>query len=78
MIPGSTEAFILNMSPGATAITWRQLLPMLKWQLYPTDAPIIPWAQMLFGYLRISKRKHHVLVKNIVPINQMWRPFTAE
>lgn len=77
-IPGSTEAYILNMTPGATAITFRQLLPMLKWQLYPTDSPIIPWAQMLFGFLRISKRKHHVLVKNIVPVNQFWRPFTAE
>ena len=77
LIPGTTEAYVLNLKAGATAITWRQLLPMLKWQLYPTDAPIIPWAQMLFGFLRISKRKHHVVIRNILPVNQMWRPHTT-
>ena len=77
-LPGSTEGYVLNLAPSATAITWRQLLPMLKWQLYPTDSPVIPWAQMLFGFLRISKRKHHVLIKNIVTSTQDWRPFTNE
>lgn len=74
-IPGCTKAFVLNMTPGATAITWRQLLPMLKFALYPTNAAVIPWAQLLFGYLRISKRKHHVLIKNILPTSAVWRPF---
>lgn len=78
IIPGSQEAYVLNLSPGDTAITFRQLLPMLKWQLYPTDSPIIPWAQMYFGFLRMSKRKQHVLVNNIVTRNQVWRPFEGE
>lgn len=78
LIPGSTEAYALNLSPGDTAITFRQLLPMLKWQLYPTDSPIIPWAQMYFGFLRMSKRKQHILVRNIITRNQVWRPFANE
>lgn len=77
LLPGSTEAYVLNLAPSATAITFRQLMPMLKWQLYPTDAPVIPWAQMIFGFLRMSKRKHHVLIRNIVPTIQEWRPFVA-
>lgn len=74
-IPGSTSAYILNMAPGAQAITWRQLLPMLKFPLYPTVSAVVPWAQLMFGYLRISKRRHHVRVKNIVPNGAQWRPF---
>jgi hypothetical protein len=76
-IPGTTKAYILNMARGATAITWRQLLPMIKFALYPTNQAIIPWAQMLFGYLRISKRRHHVVIKNILPANAVWRPFNV-
>ena len=74
-IPGTSNAFILNLTPGATAITWRQLLPMLKFPLYPTNSPVIPWAQLLFGYLRISKRRHHVWIKNILTNGQTWKPF---
>lgn len=74
-IPGTTSAYILNMTPGDMAITWRQLLPMLKFPLYPTVSAVIPWAQLMFGYLRIGKRRHHVVVKNIVPGGAKWKPF---
>lgn len=74
-IPGTSKAYMLNMASGANAITWRQLLPMLKFPLYPTNAAVIPWAQLLFGFLRIAKRKHHVVIKNILPDGAQWRPF---
>ena len=74
-IPGTTRAYILNMAPSATAITWRQLLPMVKFPLYPTTSAVIPWAQLLFGYLRISKRRHMVMLKNILTNSAQWRPF---
>lgn len=74
-IPGTTKAYVLNMAPGAQAITWRQLLPMTKFPLYPTNAATVPWAQLLFGYLRIGKRKHHVTIENIVPSGAVWKPF---
>lgn len=77
-IPGTSKAYFLNMTPGADAIAWRQLLPMLKFQLYPTNAPVLPWAQLLFGYLRLAKRRQHVVVKNVMPGGNQWRPFTAE
>lgn len=74
-IPGTTKAFILNMTPGDQAINWRQLLPMMKFPLYPTVAATIPWAQLMFGYLRITKRRHHAVIKNILPASATWRPF---
>jgi hypothetical protein len=74
-IPGTSKAYIMNLSPGSDAITWRQLLPMLKFPLYPTHSAVVPWAQLLFGYLRVAKRKHHVVIKNILPNGAVWRPF---
>jgi hypothetical protein len=74
-IPGCTEAFILNLNPGYTAMTWRKLLPLTKFQLFPVSSAIVPWALLLFGYLRISKRQQHVVIKNILPHGSAWRPF---
>lgn len=74
-IPGTTRAYVLNMSAGDHAINWRQLLPMMKFPLYPTNAAVIPWAQLMFGYLRITKRRHHAVIKNILPAKAKWKPF---
>lgn len=74
-IPGTAKAFVLNMNGGAQAINWRQYLPMTRFNLYPTASAVVPWAQMLFGYLRIGKRKHHCVIENIVPAGAVWRPF---
>lgn len=74
-IPGTTKAYGLSMGPNADAINWRQLLPMTKFPLYPTKAATIPWAQLLFGYLRLAKRRQHVVFKNIVNPAQVWKPF---
>ena len=76
-MPGTSKAFVLNMTAGMTAITWRQLLPMVKFPLYPTNSAVIPWAQLLFGYLRISKRRQHVVIKNVLPNGALWRPFNT-
>lgn len=74
-IPGTTSAYILSLNPQSQALDWRQLLPMMKFALYPTSAATIPWAQLMFGYLRVAKRKHHTRIKNIVTASQLWRPF---
>lgn len=74
-IPGTSKAYILNLSPGHHAMTWRRLLPLTKFQLFPTNAAVVPWALLMFGYLRISKRRQHVVIKNILPNGAVWRPF---
>ena len=77
-IPGAVRAGMVNMSPGADNISWRQLLPMTEFQLFPTSQPTLPWAQLLFGYLRIAKLRQNISYKNIITSSQVWRPFTAE
>jgi hypothetical protein len=79
-IPGAISVPVLNLSQGADAIGWRQFQPMTKIPL-PFGIggiPQISWFQFLFGYLRITKPKHHGFIKNIVPSKAKWRPFKAE
>jgi hypothetical protein len=78
-IPGTVSVPLLNMAPGADAIGWRQFQAMTKIPL-PFGIggmPVISWFQFLFGYLRITKPKHHGYIKNILPSNAKWRPFTV-
>jgi hypothetical protein len=76
-IPGTVSVPCLNMSPAADAIGWRQFQPMTKIPL-PFGIggmPVVSWFQFLFGYLRVTKPKHHGYIKNIVPTNATWKPF---
>lgn len=74
-IPGSTCAYLLNLKPSAHAISWKQFMPMIKIPMAAVNSPIDPWLQMICGYLRITKRRQHILIKNIVPNVMLWRPF---
>lgn len=74
-VPGTCKAYVLNLKAGSNAITWRQLLPMMRFNLYPTVSAVVPWAQLLFGYLRIAKRRQHAIITNILPASADWRPF---
>lgn len=74
-IPGTSKAYVMNLSPSDNAVIWRQLLPLTKFDLYPTAAAVIPWALLMFGYLRVAKRQHIVVIKNVLPAGVQWRPF---
>ncbi|MBT7308397.1 MAG: hypothetical protein HN842_09265 [Gammaproteobacteria bacterium] len=74
-IPGTSTAFMFNLTAGDHSITWRQLLPMMKFPLAAVNQATIPWAQLLFGYLRLAKRRHHMVIKNILPTASGWKPF---
>lgn len=74
-IPGSTIGYVLNLNPADHAISWKQYMPMLEIPMAAVRSPIIPWLQMICGYLRVTKRRQHVLVKNIVPSGALWKPF---
>lgn len=79
-IPGTVSVPLLNMDAGADAIGWRQFQPMTKIPLPfgVGGVPVYSWFQFLFGYLRVTKPKHHGLIKNILPSNAKWRPHTGE
>ena len=79
-IPGTVTVPMLNLSAGADAIGWRQFQPMTKIPL-PFGVggmPVMSWFQFLFGYLRMTKPKHHGMIKNILPEAAAWRPHTDE
>ena len=80
LIPGSCKIPCLNMGAGADAIGWRQFQPMTKIPLPfgVGGVPVMSWFQMLFGYLRVTKPKHHGYIKNVVPTTAIWRPHTGE
>lgn len=79
-IPGTVSVPLLNMNPAADAIGWRQFQPMTKIPLPfgVGGVPVISWFQLLFGYLRTTKPKHHGYIKNILPAQATWRPHTGE
>ena len=78
-IPGTVSVPCLNMNPASDAIGWRQFQPMTKIAL-PFGiggVPVNSWFQFLFGYLRVTKPKHHGFIKNVLPVNAVWRPHTT-
>lgn len=76
-IPGTVCVPLMNMAPSADAIGWRQFQPMTKIPLPfgVGGVPVNSWFQFLFGYLRVTKPKHHGYIKNILPNQAKWRPF---
>ncbi|MFZ4538506.1 hypothetical protein [Propionivibrio sp.] len=78
-VPGTVSVPCLNMNPASDAIGWRQFQPMTKIPL-PFGiggVPVNSWFQFLFGYLRVTKPKHHGYIKNILPVNSVWRPHST-
>jgi hypothetical protein len=66
-LPGCSKAFILTMGAEFDAIEWFQFLPMMKFNLYPTNAAVYPFLMLLFGNLALKKPTQHVMLKNICP-----------
>lgn len=79
-IPGTVSVPLLNLGQGADAIGWRQFQPMTKIDLPfgVGGVPVHSWFQFLFGYLRMTKPKHHGYIKNVLPAHAEWRPHTGE
>ena len=79
-IPGTVSVPLLNLAPNADAIGWRQFQSMQKIPLPfgVGGVPVISWFQMIMGFLRVTKPKHHGFVKNILPSIARWRPHVGE
>jgi len=71
-LPGTSHAFILTMDQVYDAIEWFQFLPMMKFDLYPTNQAVYPFLMLLFGALALKKAEQHVYIRNISPANLGW------
>lgn len=71
-LPGTSNVYLLNLNTAYNAIEWVQFLPMMKFDLYPTNAAVYPFLMLLFGSLAVKKPLHHVMVRNISPSGLGW------
>lgn len=71
-LPGCSDNFVLTMDALYDAISWAQFLPMMKFNLYPTNAAVYPFLMLLFGALALKKPVQHVRIKNIAPSTLGW------
>ena len=71
-LPGTSHGFLLTMDQVYDAIEWFQFLPMMKFDLYPTNQAVYPFLMLLFGALALKKHEQHVYIRNISPANLGW------
>lgn len=72
-LPGASDVYLLNLDPTYRALSWQQLLPLMKLPLAITG-PSIPFLLMIYGYLRMTKPKMHVRIKNVRPTDHRFNP----
>jgi len=71
-LPGCSSAFLLNLSPLYAAVEWEQFLPLMKFDLYPTNAAVYPFLMLLFGALGLKKEEQMCRIRNIAPSALGW------
>lgn len=64
-LPGTSSAYLLTMDSVYDAIEFFQFLPLMKFDLYPTNAAVLPFLMLLYGGLAVKKPTQHVRIKNI-------------
>jgi len=71
-MPGTSDVFLLNLAGLYDAIEWEQFLPMMKFDLYPTNAAVYPFLMLLFGALAVKKTEQQVIIRNVSPSDLGW------
>lgn len=71
-LPGTSDIFILTMDEIYDAIEWFQFLPLMKFDLYPTNEAVYPFLMLLFGALALKKEEQHAYIKNVSPSGLGW------
>lgn len=71
-LPGTSDIFILTMDEIYDAIEWFQFLPLMKFDLYPTNEAVYPFLMLLFGALALKKEEQHAYIKNVSPSDLGW------
>ncbi len=64
-LPGTGELVMVSEDSMQPAAQWDQFMPLMKFDLFPTNAAIIPFLIVLFGALDIKVPWYHGMVKNV-------------
>lgn len=75
-IPGESSLYVLDLLD-EKSLDWTQLLPLTTFPLYPTVRASYPWALLLFGTLKVGIPQRHWRIKNYIPKEAAWQPFTV-
>jgi hypothetical protein len=65
LLPGTGEIVLLSNDGLEPTVQWDQFLPLMKFDLYPTNAAVIPFLVLLFGALDVKVPWYHGYIKNI-------------
>ena len=78
-VPGTCTAFGVDQTPEIGGVDFDQLLGLTSLQL-AIVSPNMPWLQLLYGALRVTKPKRIQVIKNILPTELRalgWNPLGA-
>ena len=64
-LPGTGEIVFITNDNLQPSVQWDQFLPLMKFDLYPTNAAIIPFLIVLFGALDVKVPWYHGVIKNV-------------
>lgn len=64
-LPGTGELLMLSDDPVQPSIQWDQFLPLMRFDLFPTRAAIIPFLLVLFGTADVKVPWFHGVIKNV-------------
>lgn len=64
-LPGTGELVVVSDDNMQPAVQWDQFLPLMRFDLYPTNAAIIPFLIVMFGALDTKVPWYHGLLKNV-------------
>jgi hypothetical protein len=64
-LPGTGEILLLSDDEVSPSIQWDQFLPLMRFDLYPTDSAILPFLIVLFGAPDVKVPWYHGIIKNV-------------
>lgn len=71
-LPGTSTIYVLTVDQLYNAIEWFQFLPMMKFDLYPTNEAVYPFLMLLYGALGVKKEEQHARIINVSPSDLNW------
>lgn len=64
-LPGTAKLFVLTDSKINRSIQYDSFLPLMKFDLFPTNSLVTPFMMAMFGALDVKIPRRHAMIKNV-------------
>lgn len=64
-LPGTAKIFFVNDQSYNRSIQWDSFLPLMKFDLFPTNSLVTPFMMAMFGALDVKIPQRHGMIKNV-------------